>query len=127
MLSYYNISSFLPFFPDLAPEPPHIKPYFSSTLEPDLNLPLGEPLILACTVHGYPKPSVTWFKDGVGLENEAPYEITFMHGEATLQVPETIDEDVGIYSCVATNSSGEVSSTCFVSLAGVSSKRLDLD
>ncbi|PIK60935.1 putative muscle M-line assembly protein unc-89 [Apostichopus japonicus] len=100
-----------------APEPPHIKPYFSSTLEPDLNLPLGEPLILACTVHGYPKPSVTWFKDGVGLENEAPYEITFMHGEATLQVPETIDEDVGVYSCVATNSSGEVSSTCFVSLA----------
>lgn len=107
----------------LATEPPHSKPYFSSPLVPDLKLPLGDPLNLACKVHGYPPPTVIWYKDGLALENETPYEIACIRGTATLHIPETIAEDGGVYSCQASNPLGQDSTTSNVSVAGVFSSR----
>lgn len=104
---------------NVAPEPPPSKPHFTSRLEPELDLETGQPLILKCKVGGYPPPKTLWYKDGNPLKNEPPYEITSKGGEAMLQIPETMEEDGGVYSCLATNPSGQDATSCNVTVAGL--------
>jgi len=54
-----------------------------------------------CRAEGNPQPTIQWYKDGVLLENKNG--ITLEYFEAGLG-------DRGLYSCVATNSEGRISS-----------------
>lgn len=101
-----------------APEPPPSKPHFASRLEPELDLTHGVPLVLKCKAGGYPHPKMTWYKDGVPLKNEEPYQITTKDGTSTLMVPQAQEDDGGVYSCVAANPSGQDTTSCNVSVAG---------
>lgn len=95
------------------------KPLFLSRLEPELSLENGEPLLLKCKASGYPPPKVTWYKDGTPLQSAAPYEISSSRsGETSLHIPETDEVDGGVYSCLASNPSGQDSTSCNVSVAG---------
>lgn len=98
-----------------APEPPPSKPKFTTRLPPQNQLPQGESLILKTKVEGYPIPKITWYKDGVTLKNEPGSEISFKNGEACLRVPQTKEDDGGVYSCVASNPSGQDTTNCNVS------------
>lgn len=73
---------------------------------------------MKCKVGGYPPPKTTWYKDGTPLRNEPPYEITTRNGEAVLKVPQAEEEDGGVYSCLATNPSGQDSTSSNVTVAG---------
>lgn len=74
--------------------------------------------MLKCKVGGYPAPKVMWYKDGTQLVNEAPYELFSDGGEQSLFFPQAEEEDGGVFSCLATNPSGQDVSSCNVTVAG---------
>lgn len=103
-----------------AREPPPSKPHFPLKLAPEVVISDGEPLALRCRVGGYPLPRAAWYKDGSLIPNEPPYQITFRDGDASLTVPESQEENSGVYSCQATNSSGQESTSSNVTVSGLS-------
>lgn len=54
----------------------------------------------------------------MSLKNEPSNEISFRNGEGCLRVPQTREDDGGVYSCVASNPSGQDTTNCNVSCAG---------
>lgn len=104
---------------NIAPEPPPSKPNFISHLVPDLKIPHREPLVLKALLEGYPSPNINWFKDGTLLKNEPRYEQSYSNGEVTLKVAECVQDDGGVFSCLATNLAGQDSTSCNVTVGGV--------
>lgn len=84
-----------------------------------MDLPNGEPLQLKCKVGGYPPPKMTWYKDGVPLKNEQPYEISSRGGESVMKIPVCEEEDGGEYTCLATNPTGQDTTRSNVTIAGL--------
>lgn len=76
-------------------------------------------MILKCKVTGYPHPKCAWYKDGTPLKNGQPCEIGGRNGSMYLKVPEAYEDDGGVYSCLASNPSGQDSTSCNVSVSGV--------
>lgn len=107
------------FFCHVALEPPSSKPLFVTRLSPEMGVLSGEPVLLKCKVGGYPPPKTAWFKDGIQLRNEPPYEITSKAGEHSLQIPKSGIADSGAYTCIATNPSGQDQTACNLSVTGV--------
>lgn len=85
---------------------------------PELTVPHGEPLKLSCGAEGYPPPKVTWYKDGTPLKERPEFDIRYQNGEASIEIPESGEGDAGVYSCVASNPSGQDSTSCNVSVSG---------
>ncbi|XP_021412720.2 triple functional domain protein isoform X3 [Oncorhynchus mykiss] len=79
----------------------------------DVTCNLGESVTLRSKVCGRPKASVTWRgPDHSTLSNDGHYSITYSDtGEATLLIMGVSVEDDGVYTCVATNVVGSVSSS----------------
>ena len=65
-------------------------------------------LELVCIVHAYPKPDVTWYKDGTRLVESDTITIEKIGRKHLLQV-RNLDEirDAGTYTCHAVNPVGE--------------------
>jgi hypothetical protein len=69
---------------------------------------------LACTATGRPYPTIQWYKDGVLLTNESLIAIYTEEVEqngllfttSILEVCSVGADDLGTYSCVASNSAG---------------------
>uniref|UniRef100_A0A8C7CQB4 non-specific serine/threonine protein kinase n=1 Tax=Oncorhynchus kisutch TaxID=8019 RepID=A0A8C7CQB4_ONCKI len=79
----------------------------------DVTCDLGESVTLRSKVCGRPKASVTWRgPDHSTLSNDGHYSITYSDtGEATLLIMGVSVEDDGVYTCVATNVVGSMSSS----------------
>ena len=66
---------------------------------------------LTCEVEGKPKPTVTWFKDGVEVNTSVP-EISSTHpgsdgrSVSTLTIQKGVRSDQGSYHCGASNGIG---------------------
>ncbi|KAJ8035225.1 Titin [Holothuria leucospilota] len=74
----------------------------------------GEPLQLKCSFHGYPIPTILWYKDGTQLDPEAGYKTTSCEGVAMLTSQSTKEGDEGMFSCVAVNPEGDDITSCNV-------------
>lgn len=83
-----------------------------------MTIPNGDPLHLKCKVGGYPLPKTTWYIDGNPLKNIPPYEIASRGGESSLRIPQTEENDGGVYSCLATNPSGQDTTSSNVTVEG---------
>lgn len=83
-----------------------------------MTIPNGDPLHLKCKVGGYPLPKTTWYIDGTPLKNIPPYEIASRGGESSLRIPQTEENDGGVYSCLATNPSGQDTTSSNVTVEG---------
>lgn len=70
-------------------------------------------------MEGYPIPNINWFKDGTLLKNNRRYEQSFANGQVTLKVPECVQDDGAVFSCLATNLAGQDSTSCNVTVGGV--------
>ena len=70
----------------------------------------GNVLYLFCEAEGYPKPLVTWRKDGEVLQSSI--------NETDFIIHETNEKDAGNYECKASNSFGTVSYTVEVTIKG---------
>ena len=74
----------------------------------------GDTVSLACTASGRPYPTIQWYKDGVLLTNES---LTSVYNEefesngllftsSILELCSVDEDDIGTYSCQASNSAG---------------------
>ncbi|XP_030135337.4 hemicentin-1 [Taeniopygia guttata] len=66
---------------------------------------LHSPLELDCSARGTPSPTITWFKDGQPVGEEAGHKI-LLNGQK-LVISQAQVSDSGRYKCVATNKAGE--------------------
>uniref|UniRef100_A0A3B5BJV3 non-specific serine/threonine protein kinase n=1 Tax=Stegastes partitus TaxID=144197 RepID=A0A3B5BJV3_9TELE len=73
----------------------------------------GDNVTLRCKVCGRPRATVTWRgPDNNTLSNNGRYSITYSEtGEASLRILAASVEDSGVYTCVATNIAGTVTSS----------------
>ncbi|XP_030010177.1 roundabout homolog 2-like isoform X2 [Sphaeramia orbicularis] len=73
---------------------------------------LGGVTLLRCQASGDPEPTVTWRKNGASLLGKDPRFSLLEHG--SLQIQNTKLSDSGLYTCVATSSSGETSWSAYL-------------
>ncbi|OWK57262.1 Hemicentin-1 [Lonchura striata] len=66
---------------------------------------LHSPLELDCSARGTPSPTITWFKDGQPVGEEAGHKV-LLNGQK-LVISQAQVSDSGRYKCVATNKAGE--------------------
>ncbi|XP_076008806.1 triple functional domain protein isoform X2 [Genypterus blacodes] len=80
----------------------------------------GDSVTLRCKVCGRPRSTVTWRgPDNNTLSNNGHYSITYSEtGEAALRILRVTIEDGGVYTCVATNVTGSVTSSASLRVSG---------
>uniref|UniRef100_A0A8C6WW74 Ig-like domain-containing protein n=1 Tax=Neogobius melanostomus TaxID=47308 RepID=A0A8C6WW74_9GOBI len=77
---------------------------------------LGSVTVLRCQASGDPEPTVTWRKNGASLLGKDPRFSLLEHGSLQIQSL----SDSGLYTCVATSSSGETSWSAYLDVGGLS-------
>ncbi|NP_001343711.1 Muscle M-line assembly protein unc-89 [Caenorhabditis elegans] len=89
-----------------------IPPEFTQKLRP-LEVREQETLDLKVTVIGTPVPNVEWFKDDkpINIDNSHIFAKDEGSGHHTLTIKQARGEDVGVYTCKATNEAGEAKTT----------------
>ncbi|NXH22297.1 KALRN protein, partial [Bucco capensis] len=89
-----------------------VPPEFITPLS-EVTCETGETIVLRCKVCGRPKASVTWKgPDHNTLSNDGHHSISYSDlGEASLKIIGVTAEDDGIYTCIAANDMGSVSSS----------------
>uniref|UniRef100_A0A673ZG74 non-specific serine/threonine protein kinase n=1 Tax=Salmo trutta TaxID=8032 RepID=A0A673ZG74_SALTR len=80
----------------------------------------GESVTLRCKVCGRPKATVTWRgPDQTTLNNNGHHSITYSEtGEATLRIVGVSSVDDGVYTCIAANDLGSVTSSAILRVLG---------
>jgi len=73
------------------------------------NVPEGQAAVFRCRVSGNPAPQIVWAKEGQQIK-PSRYFIMSQEGSDihVLRISEAFPEDEGLYSCVVSNSKGEV-------------------
>ncbi|XP_029987477.1 LOW QUALITY PROTEIN: obscurin [Sphaeramia orbicularis] len=85
-------------------------PVFESPLS-DCTTKIGQTIKLTCKVTGSPKPNISWFKDGLPLEDDPRHIITADRtGTCSLILDSLTADDSGQYVCYASNSMGSTGS-----------------
>uniref|UniRef100_A0A8C5J8J9 non-specific serine/threonine protein kinase n=1 Tax=Junco hyemalis TaxID=40217 RepID=A0A8C5J8J9_JUNHY len=104
-----------------------LNPNYIYDVPPEFIVPLsevtcetGETIVLRCKVCGRPKASVTWKgPDHNTLSNDGHHSISYSDlGEASLKIVGVTAEDDGIYTCIAANDMGSVSSSASLRVLG---------
>eukprot|EP00063_Salmo_salar_P018783 XP_013993618.1 PREDICTED: roundabout homolog 2-like [Salmo salar] len=78
---------------------------------------VGGVALLRCQASGDPEPTVTWLKDGLSLLGKDLRMALLEPG--SLQIQSSRLSDSGLYTCVATSSSGETSWSAFLDVRGI--------
>lgn len=76
----------------------------------------GYKFTFICRVVGTPLPVVTWFKDGISIQNNPDYQTTFDQGLCSLTIEETFAEDSAKYTCKAINAAGSAETNASLSV-----------
>lgn len=106
-----------------------LNPNYIYDVPPEFLVPLsdvtcdsGESVTLRCKVCGRPRASVTWKgPDQNNLTNNGHVSTAYSDtGEATLRIIGVASEDDGVYTCVATNELGSVTSSASLRVLAVS-------
>ncbi|KAJ2954104.1 hypothetical protein O0L34_g2325 [Tuta absoluta] len=86
------------------------KPVFSTYLT-DRTAVEGSRVKLTCSVLSSSDPTVTWYKNGVVLDNKLKYRTKLVNGLITLEVLNAVPSDSAEYICTVENENGSVSSS----------------
>ncbi|XP_069371892.1 triple functional domain protein isoform X2 [Paralichthys olivaceus] len=106
-----------------------LNPNYIYDVPPEFLVPLsdvtcdsGESVTLRCKVCGRPRAAVTWKgPNQSNLTNNGHFSITYSDtGEATLRIIGVASDDDGVYTCVATNELGSVTSAASLRVLAVS-------
>ncbi|XP_067825529.1 hemicentin-1-like [Heptranchias perlo] len=81
----------------------HVIPTIGAS-SPSLSVFINQPALLECEVHGIPKPTVTWRKDGNLLTPDSPRFDFLSDGSLRIHSVQVID--AGRYLCTASNEVG---------------------
>ena len=92
---------------EVKPILPEFPPLFLSPLA-DCEAREGEGVELSCKVDGNPFPSVSWLRNGHGLEDSKNYQVSEAGGRCSLRLEQTCLEDGGsTFSCRLQNPHGQ--------------------
>ncbi|XP_023010705.1 triple functional domain protein isoform X5 [Maylandia zebra] len=106
-----------------------LNPNYIYDVPPEFLVPLsdvtcdnGESVTLRCKVCGRPRATVSWKgPNQSNLTNNGHFSIAYSDtGEATLRIIGVASEDDGVYTCVATNELGSVTSSASLRVLAVS-------
>ncbi|XP_002139005.4 muscle M-line assembly protein unc-89 isoform X13 [Drosophila pseudoobscura] len=98
-------------------------PEFVKILPGQVKALFGSSFTLQCNMRGAPRPTVTWYKDGIQLSSSSErVRIRQIGSTCALTIATVSDLDSGRYTCEATNSKGRVST--FARLQVLSDSRL---
>lgn len=75
----------------------------------------GNEAELVCNVHGTPRPTVEWKKDGQSIDSSSKLKIQNVHSKHSLIISSVEKEDFGVYSCHANSEKGSASETIEIS------------
>ena len=67
-----------------------------------------------------PIPQVRWFKDGMSIENNPDYLVSYENGACSLTIEETFTEDSAVFTCQAWNSAGQTETCGSLRVKGMS-------
>jgi hypothetical protein len=88
--------------PQLAPLDFSTKPEFTKPLN-DRKIMAGYNGILTCSLKGFPKPKLRWFKGKKEIVDDPKYKTTFENGIVQLEIRRARPGEAGVYRLVATN------------------------
>ena len=96
---------------------PKVLPTISLKSKGEVTVVKGNVLYLFCEAEGFPKPLVTWKKDGKLLQSSID--------DTEFIIIEASENDAGDYECTASNSKGSASHTVRVTIKGTVGSRED--
>lgn len=98
--------------------PLQIPAKFTSQLE-SVVVSEGDPVKLKCSVLGKPDPNIIWFKDQQQVNESSRTKMKVLSDNTCLlHILKTDMDDEGIYTCAATNSAGEDTTSTTVTING---------
>ena len=97
-----------------------VPPEFSKHLKSQ-DVPEGTQFVLESQVAGIPSPTISWYKDDENIDNSPDYVLTKINGTCCLKVRRAVPQHGARYTCKATNTGGEATSSAKLN---VISKRL---
>ncbi|CAG9132454.1 unnamed protein product [Plutella xylostella] len=93
-------------------------PGFTHKLERQKDVDEGEPILLSAKLQGSPRPTATWFKDGIEIPKTDPH-ITQVHlpdGTVKLSIEHAAPTDCGAYKLQISNPNGDYTALCAVAV-----------
>ena len=90
-------------------------------IEATPNPRIGEPFFLQCTVTGTPSPTIVWMKDGIPLNKSILRIVSLLRkpNSSCIVISKAAGiEYNGMYTCIASNDAGSVSSSFLIRLQG---------
>jgi hypothetical protein len=102
----------------LLQETKMIPPYFMQRLQPVTAEP-NKTAIFTCQVDGYPFPELMWYHNGVEIQLTSRTVFKVFKSTATLEICDVTPDDVGNYTCQASNSAGIATSTANLVVIGM--------
>ena len=88
--------------------PPTMDDMTANSLPVKLNTVENQTAYLDCLVIGSPPPTILWLKDGVPLMDFPIHKVRELSGGMRLEVRSIQVVDQGRYTCVATNTAGDM-------------------
>ncbi|XP_048657348.1 obscurin isoform X33 [Marmota marmota marmota] len=82
-------------------------PTMQVTIE-DVQVQAGGTAQFEAVIEGHPQPTVTWYKDGVQLEDSARLSQQKDGTTHCLLLKDVVQQDAGVYTCLAHNAAGQV-------------------
>ena len=83
----------------------------------------GETAQLQCTAGGYPAPQYSWTKQGGGAVTMGGRFSLYAGG--SLRIERVLFSDGGMYTCIATNSGGTITSVISLEVRGESIEHIE--
>ena len=65
-----------------------------------------KPLTLNCDINGFPRPKITWLKDGHEIDKNRHHDYEFENDGSVLSIESVEQKDRGVYVCKAVNEIG---------------------
>ncbi|XP_036351171.2 hemicentin-1 [Ochotona princeps] len=84
----------------------HVPPTIKSSGVPERTVLKHRAVTLQCVANGVPQPSLTWLKDDQPVST-AQGSLQIQSSGRVLHIAQTLLEDAGRYTCVATNAAGD--------------------
>lgn len=90
-------------------------PSFLTQLPESVEVTEGKEVTFGCQIKGHPQPRVSWTRNGRSL-SVLNTETSYEEGKASVRIRKAGSSDGGRYVCTARNLSGEVESSCKVTV-----------
>ncbi|KAK6166181.1 hypothetical protein SNE40_022939 [Patella caerulea] len=90
-------------------------------------VPEGAYVKMSCSVLGIPAPTIRWFKHGEEITKDKHYSFRNNYGLLSLEINQASIQDIGSYTCEATNSEGTVTCNAYLDVECLDEEVTELD